>query len=92
MPNTIRIRRPARTGNVAALLTKPKPLTAKQQRIMQEREAFTMKLMRVSVSSTGEIAPWGKHWVRSAMNGAEVLEAVDTPWTCSVQSETYWCS
>ena len=30
--------------------------------------------------------------VRSMMNGAEVQERSDTPYTCSVESETYWCS
>jgi hypothetical protein len=28
--------------------------------------------------------------VRSAMNGAMVVEAIDTPWACSVASEAYW--
>lgn len=32
------------------------------------------------------------HTVRSAMNGAICWESVDTPWSCSVQSEAYWCS
>lgn len=30
--------------------------------------------------------------VRNAMTGEQVLERYDTPWSCSVASETYWCS
>ena len=41
---------------------------------------------------TGEKAPKGEQWVKSAMNGAWVKEAIDTPFTCSVASETYWAS
>jgi hypothetical protein len=33
----------------------------------------------------------GKHLVRSIM-GPLVEESKGTPFTCSVQSETYWCS
>lgn len=32
------------------------------------------------------------HLVRSAYNGALVWEAKDTPFSCSVASETYWSS
>ena len=41
---------------------------------------------------TGEKAPDGKCWVRNIMSGTYVLEAIGTPWCCSVASETYWCS
>lgn len=30
--------------------------------------------------------------VRNAMTGAEVWEKADTPFSCSVASESYWCS
>lgn len=30
--------------------------------------------------------------VRNAMTGQLVEESINTPWSCSVASETYWCS
>jgi hypothetical protein len=30
--------------------------------------------------------------VRHAMTGATVLESFDTPWSCSVASESYFCN
>jgi hypothetical protein len=30
------------------------------------------------------------HVVRNVMTNKEVLERKDTPWCCSVQSETFW--
>lgn len=41
---------------------------------------------------TGEKAPDGMCWVRNLMSGKYVLETIGTPYTCSVCSETYWCS
>ena len=38
-----------------------------------------------------EPAP-GKEFIRNIMNGKLVEESKDTPYTCSVASETYWCS
>jgi hypothetical protein len=32
----------------------------------------------------------GYRWVRNLMSGKWIQEAVDTPWTCSVASESYW--
>jgi len=40
---------------------------------------------------TGEKARPGKAWVKSIF-GDWCQESPDTPWTCSVQSETYWSS
>lgn len=51
----------------------------------------TPRLTRTN-PETKEKAPKGQHWVRSAMNRAWVLECDGTPFTCSVASETYWCS
>jgi hypothetical protein len=41
---------------------------------------------------TNEKAPAGMHWVRNILSGVWVLESETTPYTCSVQSETYWSS
>jgi hypothetical protein len=30
--------------------------------------------------------------VRNLMNGAEVEESINTPYSCSVASESYWCN
>jgi hypothetical protein len=30
--------------------------------------------------------------VRNARTGETVMESVDTPWSCSVASEAYWCN
>jgi hypothetical protein len=34
----------------------------------------------------------GYRWVQNLMTGRWVQEPVDTPWHCSVGSETYWSS
>lgn len=34
----------------------------------------------------------GYKWVQNLMSGKWVQEPIDTPWTCSVQSESYWSS
>lgn len=34
----------------------------------------------------------GYKWVQNIMSGKWIQEQVDTPWTCSVQSESYWSS
>lgn len=41
---------------------------------------------------TGEKAQPGFQWVRNVRFGGWQQEAVDTPYYCSVSSETYWCS
>ncbi len=33
----------------------------------------------------------GTHMVRNALTGELVEESVNTPWNCSVASESYWC-
>lgn len=41
---------------------------------------------------TGEKAPAGKFWAKSAMSGNWFLEKVTTSFDVSPASETYWCS
>ena len=35
--------------------------------------------------------PEDMHFVTNLMSGKQVLEAKDTPYSCSVASEAYWC-
>ena len=39
-----------------------------------------------------ELLPEDKKLVTNIMSGLLVIESKDTPYTCSVASETYWCS
>ena len=39
---------------------------------------------------TGETAPVGYCWVRNIMSRKWMLEAIGTPFNCSVSSESYW--
>ena len=41
---------------------------------------------------TGEKAPAGQFWAKSAMNGNWFLEKVGTSFGVSPASENYWCS
>ena len=41
---------------------------------------------------TGETAPAGQFWAKSAISSDWFLESVGTPYTVSPASETYWCS
>ena len=41
---------------------------------------------------TGEKAPAGQFWAKSAMSADWFLEKVGTSFTVSPASETYWCS
>ena len=34
----------------------------------------------------------GYKWVQNLMSGTWIQESKDTPYTCSVASESYWCS
>lgn len=34
----------------------------------------------------------GYRWVVNLMSGKRIQESIDTPYTCSVASETYWSS
>lgn len=34
----------------------------------------------------------GYRWVQNSMSGRWVEERIDTPYSCSVASESYWCN
>lgn len=74
----------------------------KNQMAELHREALIINSHMDSVIHpvTGERAKEGMHWVRSLAPGSYdrvtgspwVQEAIGTPWSCSVASETYWSS
>lgn len=61
-----------------------------------ERMGYTIECLdtfrdeRVGVEFTDFVGPIQKRSVRNLMTGKQVWEDMDTPWTCSVASETYW--
>lgn len=61
-----------------------------RRKVTKGREATTTEIGRTVNPVTGETAPEGQVWVRSALNGAWVAEQAGIPYTLSVASETYW--
>ena len=59
------------------------------ERIVEEVAADSLKETAALILGT---ASQMTHTVKSAYNGAICEESIMTPWSCSVASETYWCS
>ena len=67
-------------------------LTAAQLRRARKASKRSAAFGQPNHPVTGEKAPKGQQWVRNAMNGEYVLEAIGTPFTSSVSSESYWAN
>lgn len=81
----------------AFMATQPswRSLLGKRIRIRFPNQRKAMHLTPVMEGSTLRMLidpPEGKHWVKNIMSQRWVLEDVDTPFTSSVSSETYWSS
>lgn len=80
-------------GEVVTTLTyKPRKKELAQLISRLERKAKDEAEPKLCPDKSKRVAPVGQHWVMNMMSRKWVLEACGTPYTASVQSETYWCS
>lgn len=55
-------------------------------------DTYTLGGGRAGNTQTDFVGPIQMRSVRNMMSGAQVWEAMDTPYSCSVASESYWCN
>jgi hypothetical protein len=58
----------------------------------QDKKPEPVTFSTVNVNGVPTQIPSTHHVVKNFLYGGEVVEAKDTPWCCSVASETYWSS